>query len=78
MDRTGRFIGMAVFLLGVVVLLVVFGMAYGMFTTPASRLFSGNGGHRDVRSGKRTRRGMNRDTQDEQEERPAIPSVIPS
>ena len=48
MDRTGRFIGMAVFLLGVVVLLVVFGMAYGMFTTPASRLFSGNGGSSSV------------------------------
>jgi hypothetical protein len=48
MDRTGRFIGMAVFLLGVVVLLVVFGMAYGMFTTPASRLFGGNGGSSSV------------------------------
>lgn len=48
MDRTGRFIGMAVFLLGVAVLLVVFGMAYGMFTAPASKLFGGNGGSSSV------------------------------
>lgn len=39
MDRGGRAIGMVVFIVGIVILLFVFGIAYSMFTAPASQVF---------------------------------------
>ncbi len=39
MDRGGRTIGMVIFILGIVILLFVFGIAYSMFTAPASQVF---------------------------------------
>lgn len=39
MDKGGRIIGMIIFIMGIVILLFVFGMAYGMFTAPASQVF---------------------------------------
>jgi hypothetical protein len=39
MDRGGRAIGMVIFILGIVILLFVFAMAYAMFTAPASQVF---------------------------------------
>ncbi|HUV03801.1 MAG TPA: hypothetical protein VMX94_01695 [Armatimonadota bacterium] len=44
MDKRARVVGMAVFALGVVVLLFVFGVAYTMFTSPADELLSPRGG----------------------------------
>lgn len=39
MDRGGRIIGMVFFLLGIIILIFVFAIAYGMFTAPASQVF---------------------------------------
>ena len=44
MDRRGRVTGMVVFVLGIAVLLFVFGIAYSMFTSPADKLLSPGGG----------------------------------
>lgn len=41
MDRGGRAIGMVIFILGIVILLFVFAMAYSMFTAPATQVFGG-------------------------------------
>jgi len=44
MDRRGRVTGMVVFVLGIAVLLFVFGIAYSMFTSPADELLPPIGG----------------------------------
>lgn len=43
MDKGGRIAGMAVFALGVIALLFVFGIAYSMFTSPASEILRARG-----------------------------------
>ena len=43
MNRSGRIIGMAVFAVGIIVLLLVFGIAYAMFTSPSSELLRSGG-----------------------------------
>jgi hypothetical protein len=43
MDKGGRVVGMLVFALGIVVLLLVLWIAYGMFSTPASAFLHAGG-----------------------------------
>ena len=44
MNRTGRTAGMAVFAIGIAVLFLVFGIAYGMFTSSSPELFTPSDG----------------------------------
>lgn len=43
MDKGGRVIGMAIFVLGIVVLLIVLVVAFRMFSAPASTFLPGGG-----------------------------------
>jgi len=40
MNRTGRVVGMAIFALGILALIFVFGVAYRMFTLPAAQVLA--------------------------------------
>ena len=44
MNKSGRVVGMAVFALGVIILLFILGVAYDMFASPASDLLPSGGG----------------------------------
>lgn len=44
MDRTGKIIGMTVFAIGIIVLMVVFAVAYSMFTASWAQLMGAPGG----------------------------------
>ena len=44
MNKSGRAVGMTVFILGIILLLFVLSIAYGMFTSAASDLLPSTGG----------------------------------